>query len=121
MIIACSSGFQRAMSQIGAKFPKNRVAIRGAFFFSYPVAKRLFEKASSAHDEESPQRLVEEMIGSSYGDDALYTLGSIALERGDYDLARRRLEQISPTLRRVTLACSALSVVSCTSNTWMSS
>ena len=64
-----------------------------------PEAKRLYEKASPVRDEKTLERLVEEMFGSSYGDDALFLLGSIALERGDYDLARRRWERISPTLR----------------------
>ena len=39
------------------------------------------------------------MFCSSWGDDALLAIGELALERGDYDGARRAWEQISPELR----------------------
>ena len=64
-----------------------------------PVARRQLEVASRARDEEALVQLVAEMFTSSYGDDALNLLGAMALERGDYDLARSRWEQISPALR----------------------
>jgi outer membrane protein assembly factor BamB len=64
-----------------------------------PIARRLYESAAKTRDERGLLRLVDEMYVSSYGDDALNLLGAIALERGDYDLARSRWEQISPSLR----------------------
>ncbi|MCG8584412.1 MAG: PQQ-binding-like beta-propeller repeat protein [Pirellulales bacterium] len=64
-----------------------------------PVAKRQYESAIEARDEESLSRLADEMFVSSFGDDALYVLGEMALERGDYDLARSRWERIHPSLR----------------------
>ena len=45
------------------------------------------------------RRVVDELFCSSWGDDALLALGELALERGDYDAARRYWEQISPLLR----------------------
>ncbi len=45
------------------------------------------------------QRVVDELFGSSHADDALFALGEIALERGEFGAARGYWERISPKLR----------------------
>lgn len=64
-----------------------------------PTARRMFDKAHAARDEARLQSIVDEMFCSSVGDDALFALGSYALERGDFASARRHWERISPQLR----------------------
>jgi tetratricopeptide (TPR) repeat protein len=64
-----------------------------------PLAERLYREGIANRDERQLRRIVNEMFASSWGDDALFALGEIALERADYDTARRYWEQISPLLR----------------------
>jgi outer membrane protein assembly factor BamB len=45
------------------------------------------------------QRIVDELLLSSSGDEALLQLGEVALQRGNYTLARGSWERISPRLR----------------------
>jgi outer membrane protein assembly factor BamB len=64
-----------------------------------PLAERSYREGLAARDEQQLNRVVEELFCSSWGDDVLLALGDLALERADYDGARRRWEQISPQLR----------------------
>jgi hypothetical protein len=44
-------------------------------------------------------RIAQEYFATSHGDDALWALGTLELERGDYDAARRAWMPLSPALR----------------------
>lgn len=63
------------------------------------AAERLYRDGVAARDEKQLHRVVDEYFCSSWGDDALLTIGELALERGDFDAARAAWEQISPLLR----------------------
>jgi len=63
------------------------------------LAERWYREGLAARDERLLNRVVDELVCSSWGDDALMALGELALERGDYAAARRSWEQISPLLR----------------------
>ena len=64
-----------------------------------PVARRWYEQGVRQREERTLRRVVDQLYTSSYGDDALFALGEMALERGDHNAARRYWEQISPQLR----------------------
>ncbi|MEQ8788349.1 MAG: PQQ-binding-like beta-propeller repeat protein [Pirellulaceae bacterium] len=64
-----------------------------------PLAQRWYVEATASRDEGRLRRLVEQMGMSSYGDDALFRLGDLLLERGDHQAARACWERLSPTLR----------------------
>ena len=64
-----------------------------------PLAERWYRDGLAAHDERLLTRVLDELFCSSWGDDALLALGELALERGDYEAARRNWKQISPLLR----------------------
>lgn len=63
------------------------------------LAERWYRDGLAAHDDQQLSRVVDEALCSSWGDDALLALGDLALERGDFDAARRYWNQISPLLR----------------------
>jgi hypothetical protein len=63
------------------------------------LAERLYREGRAGRDERLLRRVVNEFFCSSWGDDALLALGELALERGDYEAARRYWEQMSPLLR----------------------
>jgi outer membrane protein assembly factor BamB len=64
-----------------------------------PQTERWYRDGVASHDEELLARVVHDSFCSRWGDDALLALGELALERADYDGARRFWEQISPLLR----------------------
>lgn len=64
-----------------------------------PVARQWLEQATARKDAALLQRLVRQMFASSHGDDALFVLGEIELERGNLATARGLWERISPLLR----------------------
>lgn len=64
-----------------------------------PLAQRLYDEALAEGSEVKLQRIVDEMMLSSQGDQALLRLGEMALERGNYGLARHSWESIHPQLR----------------------
>ncbi len=64
-----------------------------------PLAERWYRDGLATRDEQQLSRVVNELFCSSWGDDALLALGELALERADYDAARRAWEQINPQLR----------------------
>lgn len=68
-----------------------------------PLARRWYEQGLRDRDEPLLKRVVDEMFCSSYGDDALFALGEIALERGQYARARDFWQRISPALRSARL------------------
>ena len=63
------------------------------------IATRAYEEAIAQSSEAKLQRVVDELLLSSVGDQALLRLGEMALERGNYTLARRSWESIHPQLR----------------------
>lgn len=64
-----------------------------------PLAKRWYEQAMRDDDEALLKRIADELFCSSYGDDALFALGEIALERGQPATARAYWGRLSPQLR----------------------
>ena len=64
-----------------------------------PLAATWYDQGSNERQVEHLKRVVDEFFVSSYGDDALYALGEIALEQRDYSSARSYWERISPFLR----------------------
>jgi outer membrane protein assembly factor BamB len=54
-----------------------------------PQAEAAFRRGSSERDAKLLGRVVEAWFCSTWGDDAALTLGELALERGDYNAARR--------------------------------
>ncbi len=63
------------------------------------AARQWFRDGKRDRDETKLQRIVDTMMLSSAGDDALLLLGDIALERAHYSMARQWWERISPLLR----------------------
>lgn len=64
-----------------------------------PVAERLYQQGREAGGEQALRQVVDQYFVSHTSDDALYRLGELALERGDFTLARSAWERISPVLR----------------------
>ncbi|MCE9603984.1 MAG: PQQ-like beta-propeller repeat protein [Planctomycetia bacterium] len=60
-------------------------------------AKQWFEDGAERRDEAALRRIVDQFYCSSYGDEALWLLGEMALERGDYGAARGYWEQLIET------------------------
>ncbi len=63
-----------------------------------PPAEQMYREGVANRDERQLRQVVDDWFCSSWGDDALLVLGELALERGDYETARRTWEQISPLL-----------------------
>lgn len=63
------------------------------------LARRWYQEAAERRDEALLQRIVDELLLSSSGDEALMLLGELALQRGNGTLARAAWERISPRLR----------------------
>ncbi len=59
-----------------------------------PLAKRWFENWQRTRDRAELERLVRQTYLSSYGDDALWSLGEAAWDRGDFATARLCWSQI---------------------------
>lgn len=64
-----------------------------------PLARRWYTEARAKHDRRLLERIVDELLASSYGDDALLLLGEYRLEEGDYAGARQAWEQIFAAFR----------------------
>lgn len=64
-----------------------------------PVAGQWYREALERRDRRQLQRVVDEFLASSFGDDALFALGEMALESGRFSDARRYWEQIDASLR----------------------
>ncbi len=62
------------------------------------VAERWLREGIEQLDESLLRRVTDELLASSYGDDALLALGELALERGDTAAARRYWRRIDPRL-----------------------
>lgn len=63
------------------------------------TAAQWLETAAQLRDEQLLTRLVDELLLSSVGDQALLLFGDMALQRGSASLARRSWEAISPRMR----------------------
>ena len=61
-----------------------------------PVARRWFEEGQASRDRRLLENVVENAFASSWGDKALLRLGDMALERGEFALARFYWERILP-------------------------
>ena len=72
------------------------------------LARRWYEEAAARNDTALLRRIVDRFFMSSYGDDALFRLGEIELERGNYTWARSWWERISPLLRMPSSGAAAL-------------
>ena len=53
-----------------------------------PIAEKALRQALADRDERGLRRIVDQWFASSHGDDALNTLGELALERGEPQVAR---------------------------------
>ena len=63
-----------------------------------PAAQVWFKRGIAVRDEKLLKRIVDQFFCSSWGDDALWGLGELALERGDCAAARRFWQSLSPRL-----------------------
>ena len=63
------------------------------------IAKRWYDRGVAGRDSKLLGRVVDEFFVSSWGDAALWKLGTMALEQGNYRQARWCWERISPALR----------------------
>lgn len=63
------------------------------------LAESWFREAQAGADADALRRVVDRFFVSSSGDEALYHLGELALNRGDFTRAREAWERISPRLR----------------------
>ena len=61
-----------------------------------PVAKQRYEDGVTQRSSRLLGEVVEQMLASSFGDDALLALGDLALESGDYAQASASWERILP-------------------------
>jgi outer membrane protein assembly factor BamB len=66
-----------------------------------PEAEVWFQAGVAANDRKMLRRVVERAFASSWGDDALYRLAEIELERGEHALARTHLRMILPPEKRI--------------------
>ncbi|MHB1035185.1 MAG: outer membrane protein assembly factor BamB family protein [Pirellulales bacterium] len=64
-----------------------------------PLARSWYEEGIARRDREILTRVVDQFFASSWGDQALYALGELALEEGDYDAARSDWERLVPPPR----------------------
>lgn len=76
-----------------------------------PLQKNLFEAGRRELDEQLLRRVVQTGFNSSYGDDALWILGELAFERGDFALARTMWELLIPEQPRADQAAAKLTMV----------
>jgi outer membrane protein assembly factor BamB len=61
-----------------------------------PSARQWYEQAIRRRDRRLLEKVVEEAFASSWGDDALYALGEMAMESGDHAAARAYWEKLVP-------------------------
>ncbi len=61
-----------------------------------PIAKAWYEQGIAQHDRQRLLDVAEQMLASSWGDNALYALGEIAFESGEFASARAYWEKIVP-------------------------
>ena len=64
-----------------------------------PLAKLWHEAGLAARDAQQLQRVADQFLCSSWGDDALLALGELALHEGNYGGARAYWERIHPLLK----------------------
>ncbi len=61
-----------------------------------PLAKQWYDQGIAQRDERLLRQIVEQWYCSRTADDALFALGEMALERGEFALARHAWEQLLP-------------------------
>jgi len=84
-----------------------------------PLAEQWLQQSEAEHDSRWLQRIVDQFFVSSVGDQALFRLGSHALERGEYRQAREYWERMSSRLRFPGLPGNALSATEGRPLWWM--
>lgn len=62
------------------------------------TARSHYEQGVAARSVETLQRVADEYFASSWGDDALWRIGELQLERGNFDQARRCWMRLAPGL-----------------------
>ncbi|MGD9646765.1 MAG: PQQ-binding-like beta-propeller repeat protein [Pirellulales bacterium] len=75
-------------------------------------AEVTYRAALAARDLDKLQSVADEFFVSSWGDDALWTLGELALERGQYGTARTAWQALLPVAQRVGAATDAADMAS---------
>ncbi len=66
-----------------------------------PLAETWYRRGLAERDPQWLRRVVDEMFCSRWGDEALFALGELALEQGQYQAARTYWRQISPQFQQV--------------------
>ncbi|MFO0917971.1 MAG: PQQ-binding-like beta-propeller repeat protein [Planctomycetaceae bacterium] len=61
-----------------------------------PAARRWYEAWKASRDESHLERILRSAYTSSYGDNALWELGELAWDRGDFELAASSWRQLMP-------------------------
>ena len=87
---------QVQLASLAARSPDTLKLYRGRVD---SVAKKLVEEGLLRRDEKLLRNAVNQYFASSWGDDALFALGEMALEKGDFAAARHCWEQLDPTWR----------------------
>ncbi|MCY2986744.1 MAG: PQQ-binding-like beta-propeller repeat protein [Planctomycetota bacterium] len=64
-----------------------------------PLVERWYQEGVSPGNEAQLRRIVDRFLVSRFGDQALFRLGELALERGDFNHARAAWERINPRTR----------------------
>ncbi|MGM0488186.1 MAG: PQQ-binding-like beta-propeller repeat protein [Planctomycetota bacterium] len=94
--IRVSEYCQRKMASWHTETPEALAAARRRMD---ELAHQWYQEAIDTVDESVLNRIVEELLLSSHGDQALLRLGELVLERGNHRLARYYWESLSPRLR----------------------
>lgn len=62
-----------------------------------PQARQWYQQGIDQRDRDALMMVIDNFYCSSWGDDALYALGELSLEQGDFGLARAYFSQLVPT------------------------
>lgn len=93
IFVPLSNFVQRHLSSLQVTSPKAFQLYRDRVD---PFVQRWYEMGIQQHDQALLKRIANQFITSSFGDDALYHLGELALEKGNYIGARENWERLNP-------------------------
>lgn len=85
-------------TQILTRSPGHKAALQHYRELVDVTAIRQYEEAIAQHDRQGLLRVVDHFFASSVGDDALFALGILALEQGDFQHARAYWMQLAGPL-----------------------
>ncbi|MCA9177795.1 MAG: PQQ-binding-like beta-propeller repeat protein [Planctomycetales bacterium] len=88
---------RRRCQQLLCSLPADSEALRIYRRQVDPLARQWLEQGREG-DNAALRHLAENLLASSYGDEALLALGDVALQQGEVDVARRHWSGISPGL-----------------------